>query len=118
MEENRYIQVLFKKPNRNPKKVTIENSLEAMQRLVDGSIEVEQIDDILLVSNKDKNLKKVEPNVELKNNTIYGSFFIAGNDYENADFISLSKRLYRIFSNKFAKQKQNIRQEMECEEME
>jgi len=115
MEENRYIEVLFKKPNRQPKKVTIENSLEAMQRLVGGNIEVKQIDDVLLVINKNKGL---EPNVVLGNDTICGSFFIAGDDYENADFVSLTKKQYRKFANMFSKEKQITNDETEVQEME
>lgn len=117
MEENRYIEVLLKKPNRHPKKVTIENSLEAMQRLVGGNIDVIQLDDTLLVCNQKEKSKKLEPNVVIGDNTICGSFFIAGDDYENADFVSISKKQYRMFENKFSRQRQKIN-EMEVEEME
>ena len=117
MEENRYIEVLFKKPNRHPKKVTIENSLEAMQRLVGGNIEVVQLYDALLVCNEEGKLKGLEPNVVIGDDTICGSFFIAGDDYENADSISISKKQYRMFENKFSRQRQK-RDEMEVEEME
>ena len=96
MEENRYIEVLLKKPNRHPKKVTIENSLEAMQRLVGGNIEVVQLYDALLVCNEEGKLKGLEPNVVIGDDTICGSFFIAGDDYENADFISISKKQYLV----------------------
>lgn len=117
MEVNRYIEVLFKKPNRNPKKVTIENSLEAMQRLVGGNIEVVQVNDALLVCNEEGKLNGLEPNVVIGNDTICGSFFIAGDDYENADFMSISKEQYRMFENKFLRQKKKSK-EMEVEEME
>lgn len=117
MEENRYIEVLFKKPNRNPKRITIENSLEAMQRLVGGNIEVVQLDDALLICNEEGKIRGLEPNVVLGKDTICGSFFIAGDDYENADFVSLTKKQFRRFESKFLRQKEKIN-EMEVEEME
>ena len=119
MEENRYIDVLFKKPNRNPKKVTIENTLEAMQKLVGGRIEILQTDDVLLVCNEEGKINNLEPNVVFRNDIIWGSFFIAGDDYENADFISISKKQYRKFARQFAKKIQNekLNEDLECGEI-
>ena len=76
---------------------------------------IKQIDDVLLVINKNKGL---EPNVVLGNDTICGSFFIAGDDYENADFVSLTKKQYRKFANMFSKEKQITNDETEVQEME
>ena len=112
------IKKTIKKPNKNPRKVTIENSLEAMQRLVGGNIEVVQLDDALLICDEEGKLKGLEPNVVLGNDTICGSFFIAGDDYENVDFVSLTKKQYRKFANIFSKEKQITNDETEVQEME
>ncbi len=117
MELDRYIEVLYKKPNRNPKRITIENSLGAMQKLLGGNIQVVMMNNELVVYNEEKNLKRLEPNVVLGRNTIYGSFFIAGDDYENADFMTLSKTQYRKYKNIILQEIQK-NEEMECEEIE
>ena len=111
MESNRYINILLKRPNKRAKKVTIENTLEEMQKLVEGPIEVLRYKDALLVCNEEGKLKDLEPNLIIGNDLIVGSFFIVGDDYKNADFISLTEKQFKIF-------KQELAEEMEIEKFE
>ena len=99
MIHNRYIDVLYKQPNKKPKKVRIENNLEDMRKLVGGDIKILNYSDVLLVCNNKGKIKGLEPNVLLKNNMIYGSFFIVGDDKEKADFISLTEKQFTKFKN-------------------
>lgn len=117
MDANRFIDILYKKPNRNPKKIRIENTLEEMQKLVDGKIEVVEFQNSLLICNRDGKIYGLEPNVVINGDTICGSFFIAGNDIKNADFISLTPKQYRYFSKLFNKQNE-LTNDKECEELE
>ncbi|MBO5141749.1 MAG: DUF3846 domain-containing protein [Clostridia bacterium] len=118
MEKNRYIELLYKNPNKRPRRKYIQNTLQDMQNLVKGYIEVIRYKDILLICNKENQIKKKEPNVILNNNiTIYGSFFITGDDYENADFISLTPKQIRRFRNEFSSEKKReneMEEELEC----
>lgn len=97
MECNRYIVILLKEPNKKPKIITIENTLEKMQDIVKGPIEVVYHKGALLVCNEEGKIKRLEPNLFLDRDMILGPFFIAGDDYENADFVSLTKKQIREF---------------------
>ena len=89
-----------------------------MQSLVKGCIEVIRYKDVLLIYNKEKQKEKKEPNVILRDNiTIYGSFFITGDDYENADFISLTEKQFKRFRNEFKVEQikdKEMEEEPEC----
>lgn len=112
MEYNRYVEVLYKEPYKNPKRIKIINTLEEMQRVVGGCIDVIRYDDAFIICNKFGKKENLEPNVLLKNNTIYGSFFIIGDDYKRADFISLTEEQISRYINELEYESQ-IEYEME-----
>lgn len=114
MADNRYIEVLYKMPNEKAKRIRIENTLEDMQKLVKGYLEILRYNDVFIVCNKERNEKKIEPNIVLENNMIFGSFFLVGDDSRNADFISLKEGQFRKYKREMSK---NFVQEseMECE---
>ena len=114
MADNRYIEVLYKVPHKKPKRIQIENTLENMQELVKGYLEILRYNDVFLIYNEERNRKKIEPNIVLKNNIIFGSFFLVGDDSRNADFISLSERQFRKYKKELSKNFE-LEQEMECE---
>lgn len=86
------IRIVYKKVNEDAKVMEIENTLEAKQDLVGGLIEVVPYlnDDILLVCNEEGKLMNLKPNVLFDLDYIAGDFFVIGDDYENADFKSLT----------------------------
>ena len=118
MECNRYIRVLLKEPNKKPKIVTIENTLENMQELVNGPIEVIYHKGAFIICNEDGKSKKLEPNLFLEKDMILGSFFMVGDDYENADFISLNNRQIKEFKKEILEEMQReieMEDDLECE---
>lgn len=85
------LRVLVKKVNQSPTVETIENTLEAKQDLVGGLIEVVPFDDVLLICNEEGKILNMNPNIILDNNDyIAGDCFFIGDDYNNADFKSLT----------------------------
>lgn len=114
MEDNRYIEVLYKSPRKKPKRILIENTLEDMQKLVNGYIQIVRYKDALLVCNEERKMRNLEPNVMFKNDIICGSFFLVGDDYKNADFISLSEKQIKKYKKELSADIQ-IDYEMECE---
>ena len=72
------IQVLKVEPGKAPKIVTIPNTLEAMQQMVGGYIEVIPLDDVCLVCNEEGKLMGLPGNRRLGNDVIAGTFFLAG----------------------------------------
>ena len=118
MEPNRYINVLFKAPNKNPKIVRIENALDDMQELIHGPLDIMFYKGAFLVCNKYRGTQNLEPNLSLENKMILGSFFIVGDDEKTADFISLSRKQIRKFTKgiliSMDRQKE-ILDELECE---
>lgn len=112
MEYNRYIEVIYKEPHGNPKKIKLINTLEEMQKIVGGCIDVIRYKDAFLICNKFGKKENLEPNLMLNDITIYGSFFIVGDDHKKADFISLSEEQILRFINELEGESQ-IEDEME-----
>lgn len=102
MENDRYIYVLYKQPNKKPKRIQIENKLEDMQKLVDGYIEIVRYKDVFLVCNEEAKLRGLEPNVTFGSEVICGSFFLIGDDKVNADFISLTEKQIKKYKKEIA----------------
>ena len=84
------MRIVYKKVNEDAKIMEIENTLEAKQNLVGGLIEVVPYGNLLLVCNEEGKLMNLKPNVAFDLDYIAGDFFIIGDDYENADFKSLT----------------------------
>jgi len=118
MECNRYIKILLKEPKKKPRIITIENTLENMQELVNGTIEVIYHKGAFIICNEEGKIRNLEPNLFLEKDMILGSFFIVGDDYENADFISLSNKQIKKFKREILEEMQRENEtenDWECE---
>ena len=87
---SRKMRVLIKRPDEQFGHVTnISNTLENMQRTVEGYIETIKIAEspdgkpIILVCNEEGKLKELEHNIYLWDEEIVGTFFLCSSDYEN-----------------------------------
>lgn len=88
------IRVLYVEPGKLPKEMLIDNTLEAKQHLVgDGYIECVYLpndNDIVLICNEEGKINHMKWNRDIGYDVIAGPFIIAGDDYENGDFKSLT----------------------------
>ena len=90
MEKNN-LRIVLKRVGKNPEVINIENTLKAKQRLVGGLIEIFPVtDDILLICNEEGKLENLPPNLLFDYDYIAGDCFFIGDDYDNADFKSLT----------------------------
>ncbi len=88
------IKVLFKAPNKNFEEVEITNTLEDMQKLVDGYIEViptDIYDKVFMIVNEEGKLYELEPNIHYYRDIILGNvvFVRIGN---NGEWSSISDK--------------------------
>ena len=87
------LRILFKPIGRPPKEMYIDKTLESEQKLVGGYIEcVDYGDDKVLICNEEGKINGLYPNVIFPEDIIAGNFFVAGDDYENADFKNLTSK--------------------------
>ena len=87
------IKGLLVEPYKLPKEIEIENTLENLQSLVSGYIECVYLpkdNDVILICNDEGKINNMPLNRDIGFDIIAGPFFIIGNDYENADFKSLT----------------------------
>lgn len=92
-EEKEKLKILYKETGKKPQVMEIENTLEAKQKLVGGLIEVVTYkDDMVLICNEEGKVYDMPPNVVFDNDYIAGNFFVVGDDYDNADFKSLTDK--------------------------
>ena len=73
------IQVLKVASGKAPEAITIPNTLEAMQQMVGGYIEVIPLEDVCLVCNEEGKLMGLPGSRRLGDDIIAGTFFLAGN---------------------------------------
>lgn len=93
MKNEEIIKVIYKKVNKAPKIIEIKNDLETKQKLVNGLIEVvPYIDNMLIICNEEGKINNLKANVLFDYDFIAGDFIIVGDDYENADFKSLTEK--------------------------
>lgn len=103
------MRILYIQINEKPRVMEIDNTLEKMQELVDGYIEmVCPFDDpnIALICNEEGKFTQ-SPNRVLKVNgkivdIIHGDFFLCAAPHDSEDFESLSDLQIEILSNTFA----------------
>lgn len=75
------IRVLKVEPGKEPEQTMMENTLEAMQSMVGGYIEMVSLDErTLLVCNEEGKLMGLEGNRRLGSDIIAGTFFVVGDD--------------------------------------
>lgn len=90
MKEDK-ITVLYKKVNEVPRILKIKNSLREKQKLVGGLIEVvPYLDNMLIICNEEGKIYNLKANIRFGNDYIAGDLIVVGDDYENADFKSLT----------------------------
>jgi len=88
--KNEKVKVIYKEVGKNPVVIEIEDTLEAKQKLVGGSIEVvDYKDDLLLVCNENGKIFNMQPNLAFDYDDIVGNCFIIGDDWENEGFKSI-----------------------------
>ncbi len=105
------IKGLLVEPYKLPKEIEIENTLDNLQSLVDGYIEcvyLQNDNDIVLICNDEGKINNMPLNRDIGYDIIAGPFFIVGNDYENADFQSLTDE--QILKYKIRFDKNSIKQ--------
>lgn len=106
------IKVLLVEPNKFPKMIEIADSLEAMQKLVDGDIEeyMPYEDDVALVCNDEGKMRKLPLNRAIYMETdgkkemadiIAGKFFICYAPPESEKYLSLPDELAKKYEAKF-----------------
>lgn len=85
------LKILLKKVGQEPKIKFIDNTLKAKQKLVGGLIEVLGFeDDTLIICNEEGKILNLPPNTLFDMDYVAGDYFVIGNDFENADFKSLT----------------------------
>ncbi len=100
------IRVLIVEPNKEPRQMKIEHTLENLQNTVDGIIEYVQLDyHTDIICNEEGKILGMELNRRVENDIIAGTFIIAGQHY--GETISLSrkqinqyKKIFRLSNNR------------------
>lgn len=109
MNDKNKISVLFVQPKKYPKVIEIDNTLEAMQKLVEGNIEeyMPFDDDIAIICNDEGKIAGLQPNRAIydsdKNiaDIICGNFFVAYAPIDSENFQSLPKNLLDKYNEMF-----------------
>lgn len=101
------IKCLLVNPYQLPKEIEINNDLETLQQYVGGYIETIQYNDVIIICNDEGKLNYMQPNRAIGSDIIFGPFLVVGDDFENADFKSLTER--QILENKIRFDKYSIR---------
>jgi len=86
------LKVVFKKPNEIPIEIEIENTLEKLQELVEGYIEVIPFNNdktILMIVNEEGLLNNLKPNIQIGNTCIVGNIIFVQNG-NGGEFHSLA----------------------------
>ena len=77
MEER--ISVIVKQPGRDPERVELDNTLEALQKAVGGFIETVTINDkVVVICDEEGRLKDLEPNCNVFGHSFAGPIIFAG----------------------------------------
>ena len=76
------IRILFKEVGNPPEERVIENTLEALQELVRGHIEVVHFGDLLMVVNEDGKFLEMEPHIAFPADVVVGNVVVLGEDGE------------------------------------
>ena len=78
------MRAIRKRPGQEPQIIDVENSLEALQREVDGWIEaVTFAEDACVICNEEGRIREEPFNVELMGILFFGTILIVGIDGEN-----------------------------------
>ena len=108
VEENK-ISVLLIEPNKYPKMIEIEDTLEAMQSIVGGDIEeyMPFDDEVAIICNEEGKFNGMQPNRAVyaddkeMMDIIFGTFFVCYAPIESENFQSLPPELAKKYEDKF-----------------
>ena len=110
-EKKNIISVLLVEPEKYPRMIEIENTLEAMQKVVDGDIEeyMPFEDEVAIICNDESKMNGMKPNRAVYSedekkemmDIIFGQFFIVYAPIESENFKSLPKELADKYREKF-----------------
>ena len=104
------IRVLKIEPHKEPQVIHIKNSLESLQKEVDGYLEIVVLSPTaMMVFNEEGKIIGLEGNRRFNNDVIVGNIIIAGID-DNRDTCSLSDAELKNYMERF-KQPEEISQE-------
>lgn len=104
------IRVLKIEPHKEPQVIHIKNSLESLQKEVDGYLEIVVLSPTaMMVFNEEGKIIGLEGNRRFNNDVIVGNIIIAGID-DNRDTCSLSDVELKTYMERF-KQPEEINQE-------
>ena len=103
------IKVLLVEPNKYPKEIKIEDSLEAMQELVDGHIEeyMPFDDEVAIICNEEGKARGLPLNRAIYTkdkemvDVICGKFFIAYAPLESESFLSMPDEMMKKYKEQF-----------------
>ena len=101
------INVLIVEPNELPYEKEIPNTLEAKQEIVGGYIECTSIlddDSVSIICNEEGKINGLPLNRYIGHDIIAGTFIIAGDDYENGEFKSLTEEQIKKYKERFGKE--------------
>lgn len=101
------INVLIVEPFELPYEKEIPNTLEAKQKIVGGHIECTCLlddDSVSIICNEEGKIRGLPLNRDIGHDIIAGTFIIAGDDYENGEFISLTDEQICKYKEKFGKE--------------
>ncbi len=76
------IRVLYKEVGKPPEERVIDNTLEALQGLVRGHIEVVHFGGLLMICNEDGKFLEMEPNIAFPADVVVGNMVILAEDGE------------------------------------
>lgn len=88
------IKCLLVEPNKLPEEIEIEKGLKSYQKMVGGLIEQAYLpfdDSVVIICNEEGKINNMELNRDIGHDIIAGPFLIVGDDYDNADFKSLTE---------------------------
>lgn len=95
------IDIMVVEPMKKPRKETIYNTLEQMQKTVEGYIEMVPLEDnIVLICNEDGRRANLKPNRRVGSSVIMGTFFLTAIG-ENEDFVSMNEEQLQKYASKF-----------------
>lgn len=101
------LKVLLVEPNKLPRELEIDNTLEAKQELVKGYIECVYLpkdSNVLLICNEERKINGMDFNRDIGFDIIAGPFFIVGDDKESGDFKSLTEEQILKYKKIFGKE--------------
>lgn len=94
------IRVLIVEPNKEPRQVRIEHTLNNLQKIVGGLIEFVELEyNVDLICNEEGKLLNLEFNRVITNDVIVGTFIIAGQN--RGETISLSRKQIKKYKKEF-----------------